>query len=439
MKRTHQPLDVILLLAALAAYAWFTVYLPWHNLHSNDFKHIYLGAKALLDGNDPYSARSLLHQASLSGMRDANLNPYVYLPFTGLSLSFLAPLQFAAAAKLWLVLNHLFALASCWLTAKAIFPQRLLRALAVLLLGLAISHPMTRTLTAGQLNLVLLLCVSGAFYLLKRRHEKTAGFVLGFAACFKLAPALFLFYFALRRRWTALVSMGATCAALMLVSLLAVGLKVHLLFLPLLHQMRYGHSSWEQYRATFWKDPANQSFNSLFTHLLVGDQAITPWFHSTQATANAATWAASLAMFGLFIWTAARRTSATNDAAPRGTFTSADEALFMATLLLSLLLPSLMWDHYLVLVLLPVAWLVRCYYAAGRPAIVIAILISYTVICMPWPFEHYRSGPVLPLMSIKLFPTMLLFVLCCRATRLANQAALLAQRPAVQQAENLLH
>ncbi|MGI8908068.1 MAG: glycosyltransferase family 87 protein [Candidatus Sumerlaeaceae bacterium] len=416
-----------MLLVCLAAYFWFAVWLPWHGLHSNDFKHLYLGMKALLDGDEPYSPLSLFHHAALNEMMHPklSLNPYVYLPFTGLAMSFLAPFSFSQAAAIWFLLNHLFALVACWLIARELYPDTRLRAFGILLFALAMSSPMARTLTAGQLNLTMLFCATAAFCLLLRGRDKTAGAVLGFAACFKLAPALFLLYFAIRRRWSALGVMSGTIAVCLAISLGAVGWKVHAAFLPVLQQMRYGHSSWEhiwQFHMTpptFWKDPTNQSFNSLFTHVFVGDNAITPWLQGTQGVANVATWGVSLLLLAAYLWCMWSR-----DAEPVkelqfepriSGISDRDQALFHTTLLLMLLLPSLMWDHYLVLALLPVSWLVqfchkRRYWKTTR-----LVVACYMIICVPWQFdaEIYRQGAGLLLMSAKLWPTVVLFGVCC--------------------------
>jgi hypothetical protein len=401
-----------LLAVAISCYAVFAVYIAWQGMHCNDFKHMYLGMKALLDGDEPYSPQSLFHQAALNGMGGVSLNPYVYLPFTGLALAFLSPFSFPVAATVWFVINHVSAVAACWIIADALFWQARLRAFAVLLLGLALSHPMVRTLTAGQLNLILFLCLAGAFWLLQRRYERTAGAVLGFAACFKLAPALFLLYFALRRRWHALASMAATILLLMLLSIASFGWKVHAEFLPVLGQMSYGHSTWEQLRhpPTFWKDPTNQSLNSLFTHLMVGDEAIRPWISSTQARANAATMLVTALLVVLYIGFNLRRPPSGSAGFP---FTALDAASYNATVVLALLIPSLMWDHYLVLLLLPTAWLVSALHPLRRWTVMALTVGCYGISLLPWHFDAnaFRHGPGLLLMSIKLFPTIALLLL----------------------------
>lgn len=409
-----RPLTLII---AVTAYGWFAVYLPWTQMHCNDFKHIYLGMKALLDGDEPYSPQSLFHQAALNGMQGVALNPYVYLPFTGLAMAFLAPFQFIHAATIWFVLNHVFAIISCWLIARTLFAEATFKAFVSLLVALGLGHPFARTLTAGQLNLVLLLCLSGTFDLLMRGRDRAAGAVLGFAACFKIAPGLFALYLLLRRKWSALAAMLATIVVLMGISIAAFGWQTHLDFLPVLRQMRYGHSTWEQLQhpPAFWKDPANQSFNSLFTHLLVGDDAIRPWVHWSQSAANGLTIAASLLLLGAYLFASlSGREWSLTDA---NRLSVSDQALFQATILLALLLPSLMWDHYLTLTILPTAWLVRWCIDHRRWGVFRLVVACYLLIFIPWAYDStvYRHGPALLLMSMKLFPAVILFG-CCLLT-----------------------
>jgi hypothetical protein len=403
-------------LAVLAlVYAILQIVNPLSALHSNDFKHIYLGMQAIWEGRDPYGAPSLLAVARDHGLADAALNPYVYLPFTGLVLGFLKPLSFAAAAHVWFAVNQLMLMATLLVWAATLhdltaqrFPRLLWLNLS--LLGAAVSHPLTRTLTAGQLNLVLMLCYALAFRFLVRRRDRVAGAVLGFAAMFKIAPAFFLLHWVLVRRWRAMCAMLATIVALAVISVFVAGWRVHVDFLPVLAQMGYGRSTWQEYGATFWKDPWNQSLNALFTHLLVEANRVTlPWAGGSQALANAVTVLCSFGLLAAYAAVALRHVRRSVPTAPPHADVAA-QALFHAALLLTLLLPSLMWDHYLVLLLLPATWLVAI--ALDRRWIMTLLLavLLYVLTALPIRFdsEAFRSGAGVLLMSAKLFPTLAL-------------------------------
>lgn len=428
---------LLLLLAGAALYITIQVVSANAQRHDNDFKHIYLGTAAILEGDSPYPPEWLFLHARRRAMTEGlALNPYVYLPFTGLSLAFLEPLPFPAASQLWFMLNHLFALASAWLIAITLWPRHRTAAFGGVLLALALSHPLTRTLTAGQLNLVLLICAAGAYAGLSRGRQILGGILLGYAAVFKLAPAIYGLYFLLRCRWRSLAAMAATVVVLLGVSVAVAGWQMHAGFLPMLADMRYGRSTWQHIRpdgggATFWKDPPNQSPNSLLTHLLVENNGITePWFDLNQGAANAATWVVTAALFSLYGWAAWRsrklpeipgKSLCTRS---ESTFSLGDQGLFHATLLLSLLLPSLMWDHYLVAAILPAAWLARRYASHRRWGMLGLLAGVWIVISVPWNYAApaWREGAGVILMSVKLFPTLVLFGQVCRETAVVTKA-----------------
>ncbi|PKO14643.1 hypothetical protein CVU37_14205 [candidate division BRC1 bacterium HGW-BRC1-1] len=424
LPRSRNRWALLLIVVAFAFYIPLQIILPLRGLHGNDFKHIYLGMQALTEASEPYSPQAILLQASLHGFRPGdNFNPYVYLPFTGLAMAFLKPFTFPVASLVWFALNHIFTLAAAWFMATGLFvspdeKQRWRSLLfGALVLVLALNFPLFRTLTAGQLNCVLLLCLAAAFNTFMRQRDLTAGAILGFAAMYKLAPGLYLLHLALRRRWRALVSMFATCATLGVISIAAVGWSIHLDFLPMLKQMSYGHSTWEEHNAVFWKEPANQSINALATHLLVSGNGFTnPWLELEQRHANAVTKVITFALIAAYIaavWPC-RRADITPQPDSRR-----EAALFHTVLLLALLIPSLMWDHYMLLVLLPVAWLFvdslrqHCHLRAT------IILLLFAATAIPWPFAapENTSGARILLMSMKLLPTLGLYALCLLAAK----------------------
>lgn len=417
--------DRFWLVAAIAAYAVFQVFMAWGARHDNDFKHIYLGARAVLEGDSPYPVRSMLMQANAAGLRGAALNPYVYLPFTGISLGWLAVMPFPVASAVWFALNQLLVAVSVAATALAVVPRRPAAAAAILVTGLAVCHPVTRTLTAGQLNFVLMAAVAGAFLALCRGRDALAGTLLGFAAVFKLSPAAFMLPLLLGRRWRAAGAMAATAGAALAVSLAVSGPAVHREFLGVVGDMGYGRSTWQHVRAdgggaTFWKDPPNQSVNALLTHVIVAGNGIAdPWIASTQPVANAATTIFAACAILAYAATAARMSRAATPSPSRSGFSPSEQGLFLATTPLSLLLPSLMWDHYLVALAPPALWLAARAAAGRRPAMLAAVAACWAVVCMPWDFHApaWRSGPGVALMSVKLAPTLAIFALVLAETR----------------------
>jgi len=373
---------------------------------------------AVWEGRDPYVAQSLLSVAQDHGLGHAALNPYVYLPFTGLALGFLRPLPFEKAALVWFALNHIFLLVSIGVWAQILHEMTSRRRsylfwLNLNLLAVAISHPLTRTLTAGQLNLVLLLCYVLAFHFAFAQRQFLAGGLLGFAALFKIAPGFFIIHWAWVRRWRVCAAMIVTLVVLSAVSVALAGWRPHADFIPMLRQMGYGKSTWQEHGATFWKDPWNQSINALLTHLLVEANRVTSaWLNLSQNTANIFTTLSSLllcACYAVVGWRFIKRRAFL----PPDEAVQVEQALYHAALLLTLLLPSLLWDHYLVFLLLPATWIIALATQQRRPSLAVLSALAYFITAIPIRFdsESFRSGYGILLMSAKLYPTLFLWAL----------------------------
>jgi hypothetical protein len=205
--------------------------------------------------------------------------------------------------------------------------------------------------------------------------------------------------------------MAAAGAALMGVSLALYGWAVHREFLGVLSQMGFGRSTWPEYN-TFWRDPGNISFNATWHRLLVAvpGGAMTPWFNAGATVANALTWMVALPVFGAMLWAVARN--------PRAATPGADAA-FAVVILASLLMPSLLWDHYLVQALLAALILWPGANAGRRVAIGVALVIA----AVPLPLDppEWRAGAGLLMHSARLLcPLILLAVGLWQALRPAE-------------------
>lgn len=424
---------LILLLAALVAYVVIQVSpllarAPGGPVasaaHANDFKHIYLGA--WLIGNDvsPYDRHAMLASAGERSQtedpRFRTILPYVYLPFTGVVLRPLASLQFPHAVVAFQFINHVSLLLALGLLAQLAPERRRLLAFAILLLAMSVSAALYRQNNSGQLNVLLLLGFALVAWLTEARVPRwAAGSCAAFFALFKLSPGILGLVFLLRRRWFDAGVMTLAGIALLLVSFLFASPEMYAKFLPELADMGYGRSTWADLGQHFWRDPYNQSINAFLHRTLVyfDGSGITPWSMRTPRTANHLTMVASLFVLSAFAITAIR--------APRTH--AAERAVLAAAVCASLLLPSLMWDHYLVQLAAPAALLLwpgsdsirRC----GLNRAVIATCAVCAAVAAAWiPLDagRLRSGFGLVIMSLKLWPVLTMFVLaliCARAER----------------------
>jgi len=193
----------------------------------SDFTAYYLAARAHALGLDYYRRETLEALAAAAGL-SGDLGPYLYPPLFAAALGPLAVLDYVLARWVWLGLS-LGCLAAGLL---------LLRTAAGLRLGagwrgpalafVACFPPLADDLLKGQVTALLLLLLAGAWYAHRRERPYLAGTLVALAAWIKLAPALLLVYFALRRDWRGVAAGAVTTVGLLVLSLLAAGPAPHL-------------------------------------------------------------------------------------------------------------------------------------------------------------------------------------------------------------------
>lgn len=390
--RLPRSVPIAVLIAALLLYLLNQIYLltaGWNErMHGNDFWHLYSGALALRRGLNPYDGEVLRQVAAEAGIE--RLNPFVYLPFTGLMLIPLTMFRPDRALFIWFLLNHVFFLGGAALLAVGVRREERWWVVG-LLMGLgAFFFPLTRTLTAGQLNCLLLLLFAAALYLLGRRREVAGGILVGAAAMVKVSPAFLILFLAWKRRWRALTASLATVAALLVFSVAALGpgngFRVHRDAVEVFRQMGYGRSTWSEYGERFHVARGNISPSSVIYRLLLREPGYaedpdTGFEGLTQrpGLAQALSILLAAAMIAGLGWVTRDR---------REEVFSAE---FSLAVIVMLLLPSLFWDHYLVLLFVPLAVLLAASLRRGRVLPLVVLAGSAMFLARPYQFF---GGPV---------------------------------------------
>lgn len=207
-------------------------------------------------------------------------------------------------------------------------------AIVPLATAVLLTNPFWSQQTNAQLNAVLLLLFTGAWAADRSNRPALAGSLVGVAAVVKIFPAYLLLYFVLRREWRALAAGVLTIAGGVLVSSAVLGWDVWAVYATEMvpHTKEFA-TQWGNSSLTgFWLklfDPAMQSF--LFH----------PWpIVSSRGTATALALLTAVAL-SILLWRRSRHVDA--------------NALFAATVTAALLLSPVTWDHYFVMLLLPVA------------------------------------------------------------------------------------
>jgi hypothetical protein len=258
------------------------------------------------------------------------------LPLTGL--------DFDTALVVWNTLSLGFLAASLGLIARGLrcpsSPTLYFSFLAMLLL----CSPLWVQVHHGQLNLVLLLLITAAWSAERSGRSRWAGILLALATVIKLYPAFLLAYFAVRRR-TALVAWSA--ATLLVVTAITAAILGVDCF------ARYGRDVLPEvgWFRVAWKNASFLGFWSRLFDPLPGYRRdvyranallYSPWL------ARAATIASSLAVVAILVSLSWRHRAGIE----------ADRT-FGVAITTMLLISPVAWDHYFLLLFIPLTILAR--------------------------------------------------------------------------------
>lgn len=197
----------VLIALLLALYAWLYLLpvLGPHAPRADDFQDYLFAAHQLASGGDPYANFIRNHVPwdwSLS-------SGYLYPPAFAV---FLIPLTWVAndlAVRIWLVLIQA-AIAASLLIVYAVIGRPRRSELLCLTAVLTTFFPLANTVLTGSMNTLLLLLLTGAWACWQRRQDVRSGVLVGVAAVFKLFPLALLPYLAWRRHWKLLGAVGLT-------------------------------------------------------------------------------------------------------------------------------------------------------------------------------------------------------------------------------------
>jgi hypothetical protein len=382
-----------------------------------DFFQEWASARNVLGGTPAYESQDAAMRRYLGLARDRrdpqfiahNAHPpssiFLALPLAGLA--------YPDATLAWNLLSILFVVASLAIVAReleiripawSIFPA--------IVLALT-CNPLRQTFNQGQLNGALLILLTLAWRADRRGRQGASGALVALAAAIKLFPAFLLGYFALRRRWRALGSSVLTLGALTVATGETIG--------------------WQAYRdycqvvlpevATFRSDWPNASLPGFWDKLL-GAGAI-HFGHKVEPLAALPhlALAATLLSLGplLMCW---KRNVA------RASTPSQSDRAFALSLIAMLLASPICWDHYLLLLLLPLTLTWMGLSAGHGSHLLLAIVclgiwvnpIQIWAIGLPDPgsLQTWSISAPVALATLLVYPTYLLVVLYAMLVRVGR-------------------
>jgi hypothetical protein len=351
------------LLLGLSVVLRITITLQPPDVYGKDFLQEYVLARALVQGEDPYVDLDVLAERLL-GQTPSRLSghPTPHPPTLGALLLPLAFVDYPTAVILWFGFEALAILGSLLVIARGLGLGRLWL-LPIFAVALVCWYPLRLELALGQLMVPLLLLLSASWWAWRSARSTTAGALLGLAILVKVMPWPLLVIFLVKRDWRAVGAAAAVVVAGYLSCLLAFGLPVlmsYLASLPEVAGLYRAHSANVSLLSLPWR-----LFEGTGSPVLPGLVA-EPLLRSA-VLATALSWlvpGAVMVAVCLAAWKSRSR-----------------DTLFAAGVCLSLLLSPIAWEHYLVLVVLPVAivgaWLARRAFPApeSNAALGLALLL----------------------------------------------------------------
>jgi hypothetical protein len=191
----------------LAFYAWrfLLPLLGPQAPRADDFQDYLFAAQQIATGGDPYANFVRNHVPwdwSLS-------SGYLYPPAFAVTLIPLTWVSNDLAVRIWLFLIQAAVVASLLIVYRTVGRPRRTELLAVIAV-LTTFFPLANTVLAGTMNSLLLLLLTAAWACWLRRRDVAGGVLVGTAAVFKLFPAALLPYLAWRRHWKLLAAATVT-------------------------------------------------------------------------------------------------------------------------------------------------------------------------------------------------------------------------------------
>ena len=334
--------------------------------HQEDLGAYYVAAKALASGESAFDSHAAARVAASAGVE--HHSPYIYPPVLAVLLRPATALPYSAVAAAWFALSAgaLFT-ALCLLRPVVQLPWQIYGWVCTAVFFLP---PVHHTLQHGQItNFLLLLIVAAAL------GGTNSAVWLGTAAALKVFPATLAVVYAVSGRIAALVLMGASAAALTIaVALLEPAATVDFI-------RRVGPRLAVERRLA----PNNQSVDAVMARLFE-----THWFVNPLIDAPVAGYIGSYLVVTAIIGV----TLGALVAARRGDGAVVQLTRFSVVLSATLLVSPIVWDHYYVLLLLPVAVLYR-HSADATVRVLLLLGVVLLLLHRYWPLVFAIKSPLL--------------------------------------------
>jgi hypothetical protein len=246
-------------------------------------------------------------------------------------------LDYSSAYVAWTVVSLVCLAASTWMIVREPDAGFTTTAAICFLPWLVFGNALSHQLVQGQLNLVLLVLITGAWVAGRRGYSGTSGLCLGLAAAIKLFPGFLVLYYVATREWRGVLAAVAGFAAANLAALGVLGVDTF---------VDYGQTVMPEV-GRFRDAWTNASVVGFWAKLFDGNLgAVIPVWRAPRLARTLAAVSGVVATAFAFraVWKS--RETAERDVA------------FAQCIVTMLLVSPITWDHYFVLLWLPIgiAW-----------------------------------------------------------------------------------
>ena len=349
---------VVGLLLGIYSWRFLLPILGPHAPRADDFQDYLFAARQLATSGDPYANFIRNHVPwdwSLS-------SGYLYPPAFAVALIPLTWLSNDLAVRVWLLLIQAAVLVSLLIVYRTIGPPRRAE-LFGLIAVLTTFFPLGSSVLTGSMNSLLLLLLTGAWALWLRRRDSLSGVLIGMAAVFKLFPIALLPYLGWRHHWRLIAAMGLTGLGGLAMGLVVTGFDHNLYyFRDMLPHLAAG---------TGYRE--NQSIAGFAARLC--DPSTADAGGSAGWCGRLIDWPAVLVLLAFVVGAAARRARS-----------GLEFALAVAALPL---VSSVTWSFHLVVLILPIALLIRESLTGRMSRVQVRVLFLAWLCFSVLPALHY--------------------------------------------------
>lgn len=327
-----------------------------------DFFQEWSSAKAWEAGENPYgslreSAKRYLNVRMTSDTQTVEVNAHPPASIL-LALPF-ALLEFDEAFVLWNELSLLALLLSLYLIFSTLKPEFPAWAYVPGFVALIFSFPFWNQMIHGQLNLFLLLLITGGWVADRQGKAWLAGSLIGIAAAIKLFPGFLLLYFLLTGRWRSVLAGG-------LAFLACCGLSMAMFGADIFHHYVKNVLPVTSHYVHVW---SNESLNGLWFKLFSPETTFASVKVEPIMQSRGVAFALSSVTTLVLAWLAARVYWRDNSLRAR------DQSFSIAVVGMVLASP-IAWDHTCLLLMLPLTYLwIQCPRGRSRVLFGIAVCI----------------------------------------------------------------